>query len=292
MSQLLPSTGTPVDAELFGDHFSVGQYFGRAGGTALIVGITFPAPPPHYTAALPVAIEPEQADGRGPAQLEHLRAGFGRIDPNRSFGEFLWQQVASTTGDGALANGGPKARHTGTGLFNNVWRLPRPGDAIPVRAAAAPAWEEGLGVTLSSLVARPLAAEPAAAFHRARWDDFHKYSASGARAMKANAACQEFFRVLKALEAKFALGHGRNIDRAVSTYLGEKRLRLAAMCGHRKMGDFSGCLTRFLDKFRGVYMSLAVAQLHAMEGTPLITQCAFLVLLSLCFLFDYIAGPV
>ena len=32
LSQLLPATGTPVDFELFGDHFSVGQYFGRAGG--------------------------------------------------------------------------------------------------------------------------------------------------------------------------------------------------------------------------------------------------------------------
>ena len=42
LSQLLPATGTPVDFELFGDHFSVGQYFGRAGGDRVGLGREFP----------------------------------------------------------------------------------------------------------------------------------------------------------------------------------------------------------------------------------------------------------
>ena len=103
---------------------------------------------------------------------------------------------------------------------------------------------------MKSLDPRPGAAAPSDSFHRARWDDVHKYSAAGARVMKASAMCQEFFRVLKTLEGKFALGHGRAIDRAVSTYLEERPLRLAAMCGHRKMGFFSTTLTRYLEKFR------------------------------------------
>ena len=70
----------------------------------------------------------------------------------------------------------------------------------------------------------------------------------------------EFFRVLKLLEARFALGHGRSIDRAVSKYLAQSPLRLAAMCGHRKMGFFGQALTRYLDKFRAVHMALAVTQ--------------------------------
>ena len=62
------------------------------------------------------------------------------------------------------------------------------------------------------------------------------------------------------------MGHGRSIDRAVSKYLAQSPLRLAAMCGHRKMGFFSQALTRYLEKFRAVCMALAVTQLHAMEG--------------------------
>ena len=266
LSQLLPATGTPVDFELFGDHFSVGQYFGRAGGTALVLGVTFPAPAPHYTAALPVALEVEQADGRAPAQLEHLRAGFRRVDPRWDLADLIWRRVATATGDGALAQGGPAARHTGTGLMNALWKLPSPLAAAPARAAAARAREEEAELPLRSLASPAVVTPPAAPIDRARWDDFHRYSNGGARAMKASAMCQEFFRVLKALEAKFALGHGRSIDRAVSTFLEEKPLRLAAMCGHRKLGFFGNALTRYLDKFRAVYMALAVAQLHAMEG--------------------------
>ena len=101
--------------------------------------------------------------------------------------------------------------------------------------------------------------------------------------MKASAMCQEFFRVLKALEAKFALGHGRSIDRAVSTFLEEKPLRIAAMCGHRKLGFFGNALTRYLDKFRAVYMALAVAQLHAMEGHLCFSMTlSFIQLLRIC----------
>ena len=284
LSQLLPATGTPVDFELFGDHFTVGQYFGRAGGTALVLGVNFPAPAPHYTAALPVAVEAEQADGRGPAQLEHLRAGFRRVDPRWDLADLIWRRVATATGDGALAQGGPAARHTGTGLMNALWKLPSPRAAAPARAdaarargedapagapaqaAAARAREEEAEQPLRSLASPAVVTPPAAPIDRARWDDFHRYSNGGARAMKASAMCQEFFRVLKALEAKFALGHGRSIDRAVSTFLEEKPLRIAAMCGHRKLGFFGNALTRYLDKFRAVYMALAVAQLHAMEG--------------------------
>ena len=71
---------------------------------------------------------------------------------------------------------------------------------------------------------------------------------------------------MKLLEAKFALGHGRSIDRAVSKYLEQSPLRLAAMCGHRRMGFFGHALTRHLEKFRAMCMAQAVTQLHAMEG--------------------------
>ena len=232
----------------------------------MVLGVNFPAPAPHYTAALPVAVEPEQADGRGPAQLEHLRAGFRRVDPRWDLADLIWRRVATATGDGALAQGGPAARHTGTGLMNALWKLPSPRAAAPARAAAARAREEEAELPLRSLASPAVVTPPAAPIDRARWDDFHRYSNGGARAMKASAMCQEFFRVLKALEAKFALGHGRSIDRAVSTFLEEKPLRIAAMCGHRKLGFFGNALTRYLDKFRAVYMALAVAQLHAMEG--------------------------
>ena len=205
ISLRLPSTGTPIDLELFGDHFTVGQYFGRVGMTALILGINFPAPAPLYTGALPIALEVEQADGRSPAQMENLRQGLRRVDPHRDLADLVWRQIATSTGDGALAKGGPKARHSGTALFNALWALPRPRDAAPARAAAARAWDEEAELPLSSLVSRPADASPEASFHRGRWDDFHRYSAAGARAMNQSAACQAFFRVLKLLEARFRL---------------------------------------------------------------------------------------
>ena len=103
----LPSTGVPPDTQIFVDDLSVGRYFGRAGGTVLALGCQYStAATRSGTAALPLALELEQADGRRDAVLALMRKGFQRCDPNRSLEHFVHTQVATSSGDGALSQGG------------------------------------------------------------------------------------------------------------------------------------------------------------------------------------------
>jgi len=134
----------------------------------------------------------------------------------------------------------------------------------------------------------PPRAAPETAVDRAPWGDFHKYNTAGSHAFKLSAICQEYFRTLKQLEAKFTLGHGRAIDASVSNFLEEKNQRLAAMCGHRKMGYFSGAAIRCFEKYRGIYMAIAVRQLHAMEGRKVcfdFYNSQFMFVFLACFLY-------
>ena len=133
LTEPLDSTGVQRDIEFIGDHFSVGTYFGRTGVTVFGLGCQFSAAIPSGTAALNLGLELEQADGRQGAQLAQIRVSFRRIDPDHTLEWWVWYVLAVGSGDGALANGGPKARHAGTGAMNALWKLP-----CPSAAAAAP----------------------------------------------------------------------------------------------------------------------------------------------------------
>jgi len=54
-------------------------------------------------------------------------------DPRHTLEYYAHTVMAIASGDGALANGGPKARRNGAGTMNALWKLPSPS-----AAAAAP----------------------------------------------------------------------------------------------------------------------------------------------------------
>ena len=101
---------------------------------------------------------------------------------------------------------------------------------------------------------------------RATWDDFHMYNIAGKRAFDKSAMATKYFALLKKLEYLFSSGQGRHLHRCVSAFLQQGHLRLAAMCGHRKMGYFAGVPQRFFETYESVYNAFLLRERHALAG--------------------------
>ena len=144
--------------------------------------------------------------------------------------DWVKERIATASGDGALVAGGERARHQSTKAMNALY--------------AHDEFQED----------------------RATWDDFHLYNAAGKVALEESDMATSYFKLLKRLEHLFGLGQGRRLHRAVAASLGQQHFRLAAMCGHRKMGYFAGVPQRFLQTFEAVYRALVIRQSHALDS--------------------------
>ena len=124
LNRPLPGTGRPPDVELFADGCSVGNYYSRSRDQFLVVGVAASTPWWPYTASTLVACVNEQADGRAPAVLEHLKAAFNLLGAG-SFDKWLAERFAVGVGDQALAPGGEEHHSQNLG-FKLLWDGPRP----------------------------------------------------------------------------------------------------------------------------------------------------------------------
>ena len=131
---------------------------------------------------------------------------------------FMRTRVASNCGDGAMVIGGPEAQHPSTSAMNRLWT--------------------------------ELAAVDD---DNALWDGFHKFNIAGTSALNASAMGQRFAEILKKQEYMSAQGQGKELRASLAQHLGQRDLRVKAVCGHRKIGYICGVASRWLDNFKLEY---------------------------------------
>jgi hypothetical protein len=204
LSQPCGGTGLPPVLELVADGITCGKYFGRASCSVLVAGATISTPFPPYAAEVYLGAQSQGTDERAPAQMERMRQIVKRAT-GKNIAVILHEQTGATCGDGQMCRGGPQAKHNSGASMNLLW------------TQNAKTTDDDAG-----------------------WDDFHLFSQAGSDALMKSEMGRNYCNVLKKQEHLFALGQGKELRQSLAEYLDQPKLRILALCGHRKIGYISG----------------------------------------------------
>ncbi len=229
----LGGIGVPADMELIADGGTIGKYYSRGRDNMLFIGIVISVPHPPWSLAILLDVVNEAGDGRSGAAVQHIRSAF-HTRLQRGWRATLETRIAIAGGDGPMVPGGKDARH-----------------------------KSGQDAPLNSMWAQVPSRKP-----RWMWDPFHLVDLAGSRPMKLEIA-EDFKLLVKLLDRMFGMGHGRHIDRAVTTSLatdadqnivtkGYKYKTCKSACGTRQIVYFCEVPARFNEKFKSFYYGLIV----------------------------------